>query len=44
MTHIRHKCRIIIAHPPSPHTAFDILTPISYLVKNSNQLSREYSD
>lgn len=43
MTNILHKYSIVIAHSPL-HTAFDILTPISYLVKNSNQLSREYSD
>ncbi len=43
MANIRHKCSIIIAYSPL-HTAFDILTPLSHLVKNSNQLSREYSD
>ncbi|EIG82468.1 hypothetical protein EC12741_1859 [Escherichia coli 1.2741] len=44
MRNIQHQCSIIITYFPSSPTAFDILTQFSSLVKNSDQLSRKYSD
>lgn len=44
MFNIHHQCNIIITYSLPLPTAFDILTPFSFLVKDSDQLSREYSD
>ncbi|SRN46471.1 Uncharacterised protein [Shigella flexneri] len=44
MNNIQHQCRIIITYLCPPTTAFDILTQFFSLVKNSDQLSRKYSD
>ncbi|CDK81847.1 hypothetical protein HMPREF9543_01223 [Escherichia coli MS 146-1] len=44
MNNIQHQCSIIITYLHPPTTAFDIFTQFSSLVKNSDQLSRKYSD